>query len=194
VTVNAVVLAGGAATRFGGDKLAARIDGDTVLGRALVTAREAAEAIVVVLGPSDPDPGLPGVVVARDEVAHRGPLAGLVTGLAALPGTGVVLVLAGDMPRVVPEVLALLVETIHEDPGLAAVNLEAEPVATLPMAIRPAIVLPAARALLAADRRSLRAVFDSVRFATVPVARWREVDVRGETLRDIDVPADLEPG
>jgi molybdopterin-guanine dinucleotide biosynthesis protein A len=194
VTVDAIVLAGGAATRFGGDKLAARIEGETVLARSLTAARRAAERIVVVLGPSDDDPGLPGVALARDPVAHRGPLAGLVTGLEALPAAEVVLVLAGDMPTVRPDVLALLVEAIDADPNVAAVHLEADPVSTLPMAVRAQVVLPAARTLLAADRRSLRGLFDSVTTVSVAAVRWRALDRSGATLRDIDVPADLEAG
>jgi molybdopterin-guanine dinucleotide biosynthesis protein A len=194
VSVDAIVLAGGAATRFGGDKLAALIDGDTVLARALVPARQVADRIVVVLGPSDADPALAGVVVARDPVAHRGPLAGLVTGLEALPDAGTVVVLAGDMPTVHANVLALMVEAIDGGPTADAAYLEADPVATLPMTVRAANVLPAAQALLAADRRSLRALLDAVRSVEIAAARWRALDASGETLRDIDVPADLGLG
>jgi molybdopterin-guanine dinucleotide biosynthesis protein A len=191
VTVDAVVLAGGAATRFGGDKLRASFDGDTVLGRAVAGVRDIANRIVVVLGPGDAEPDLAGVVIARDPVAHQGPLAGLVTGLRALEDPGTVLVLAGDMPRVRPAVIGLLVDALAADESLGAVHLEADPVATLPLAVRARIVIPTAHRLLAADRRSLRALLDGVPSGEVPVAQWRAVDGAGDTLRDIDVPADL---
>jgi molybdopterin-guanine dinucleotide biosynthesis protein A len=53
-------------------------------------------------------------------------------------------------------------------------------------------VLPAARALLDADRRSLRALLDTVPSRAVPSAEWRAVDPEGRTLRDVDTPADLD--
>jgi molybdopterin-guanine dinucleotide biosynthesis protein A len=196
VNVDAVVLAGGAATRFGGDKLATPLDGDTVLGRAVAVARQVAARIVVVLGPDDADPGLAGVALARDPIAHRGPLAGLVTGLEALGGNGngdrVVLVLAGDMPRVRPDVLRLLVDALSADQRVGVAHLDSEPVATLPAAVSASVALPAARGLLAADRRSLRALLDSVSVAVVPADVWRRLDPGGETLVDIDTRADLD--
>jgi molybdopterin-guanine dinucleotide biosynthesis protein A len=192
VILDAVVLAGGASTRFGGDKLAAPIDGGgTVLGRSVGTAREVARKVVLVIGPDDPQPSVDGVTLARDAVAHRGPLAGLVTGLEALDDPDVALVLAGDMPTVRPPVVRLLVDALQADPTLAIAHLEADPVATLPLAARPDLVLAVARALIAADRRSLRALLDSVPSHEIPAADWRAVDPGGDTLRDIDTPEDL---
>ena len=194
MTVDAIVLAGGAATRFGGNKLAATMDGDTVLGRSVAMARAVAGRVVVVLGPGDPDPVLEGVVLARDPVAHRGPLAGLLTGLEALPDGDVVLVLAADMPWIRPAGLALLLATLGDRPALGTVILEADPVATLQLAVHAGAVLPAARALLEADRRSLRALLDAVPSLAIPSTSWRAVDPAGESLRDIDTPADLAGG
>ena len=102
------------------------------------------------------------------------------------------LVLAGDMPQVREPVLALLVEALAADPALGAAYLESEPLHPLPMAVRRSTVLPAAERLLAANRRSLRALVDAVASASVPASRWRAVDPAGESLRDIDTPADLE--
>jgi molybdopterin-guanine dinucleotide biosynthesis protein A len=191
VIPDAIVLAGGASTRFGGDKLAAPIDGDTVLGRSVATAREVAGRVVLVIGPDDRAPAIEGVILARDPVAHRGPLAGLVTGLETLVDPDIALVLAGDMPGVRSPILRLLVEALRADPSLAIAHLEANPVATLPLAARPEVVLPVARALLAADRRSLRALLDSVPSHAIPAAAWRAIDPDGATLRDIDTPQDL---
>jgi molybdopterin-guanine dinucleotide biosynthesis protein A len=131
------------------------------------------------------------VILARDPVAHRGPLAGLLTGLEALTDPDVALVLAGDMPGVRPAVLRLLVEALQADRSLAIAHLEADPVATLPLAARPGVVIPVAHALIAADRRSLRALLDSVPSHAIPMADWRAVDPGGATLRDIDTPEDL---
>jgi molybdopterin-guanine dinucleotide biosynthesis protein A len=195
VTLVAIVLAGGGSTRFGGDKLAATLDGRPVLAHAVDAAAAVADRVIVVLGPDDPAPSIASIELVRDPVARGGPLAGLVTALEDL-GAGTndtyrAIVLAGDMPRVDPRVLRLLVDALN-DPGIAAVYLEADPLHPLPLAIRPDIVLPAAQALLAANRRSLRALVDSVRSAAVPAARWRTIDPAGATLLDIDTRADLD--
>ncbi len=193
----ALVLAGGASSRFGGNKLAAPLEGRPVLEHALRAAAAVANPIVLVMGPDDPVPHLPAdlgadVVMARDAVAHRGPLAGLVAGLAALPRpVDVAIVVAGDMPTVVPAVLGLLVRTLVRDPSLGVACLEAEPATLLPAALRPSVAGPAAEALLAADRRSLRGLLDAVPTVVAPAADWRALDPDGATLRDVDTPGDL---
>ena len=152
---------------------------------------------MLVLGPDDPVPRLPAdlgaeVVLARDAVAHRGPLAGLAAGLAALPRPlDVAIVVAGDMPTLVPAVLDLLAGVLAGGPSLGVACLEAEPASPLPAAVRPSIAGPAAAALLAADRRSLRGLIDAVPTAIVPAAEWRAIDPDGVTLRDVDTPDDI---
>ncbi len=202
----AIILAGGASSRFGGDKLAARLDGIPVLEHALRAVAQVADPVVVVVSPDAPSPSVPAdlrveVVPARDLVAHQGPLAGLVGGLAALlswaesDGGGaapdVVLLVAGDMPTLVPEVLALLAARLGADPSLGAVCLETQPPSPLPAAIRATLAGPVATVLLDADRRSLRGLLAAVPSALVPSATWRTFDPDGRTLRDIDTPEDL---
>jgi molybdopterin molybdotransferase len=193
----AIVLAGGESSRFGGDKLAAEFEGRSVLEHALRAAAAVANPIVLVVGPDDPVPWLPAdlgadVVLARDAVAHRGPLAGLAAGLAALPRpVDVAIVVAGDMPTLVPAVLDLLAGELARDPSLGVVCLEADPASLLPSAIRPSVAGPAAAALLAADRRSLRGLLAAVPAVVVPAGDWRAIDPDGVTLRDVDTPADL---
>jgi molybdopterin-guanine dinucleotide biosynthesis protein A len=193
----AIVLAGGASSRFGANKLAAPLAGRPVLEHALRAAAAVANPVVLVLGPDDPVPSLPAelgavVVLARDAVAYRGPLAGLATGLAALPRpVDVAIVVAGDMPTLLPAVLELLVGVLVRKPSLGAACLETEPVSPLPAAVRPSVAGPAAEALLAADRRSLRGLLDAVPTVFVPAAAWRALDPDGATLRDVDTPGDL---
>jgi molybdopterin-guanine dinucleotide biosynthesis protein A len=193
----AIVLAGGTSSRFGSDKLAAELGGRPVLEHAVRAAAALASPIVLVVGPDDPVPWLPAdlgadVVLARDAVAHQGPLAGLAAGLAALPhGGDVAIVVAGDMPTLVPAVLELLAGVLARDPSLGAVCLEAEPASPLPAAVRPSIAGPAARSLLEADRRSLLGLIAAVPTAIVPAVDWRAIDPDGVTLRDVDTPDDL---
>ncbi len=192
----AIVLAGGASFRFGGDKLAAELDGRPLLHHALAAVDEVAGTIVTVLAPDAEVPPLPGVrakvLVARDPAAHQGPLAGLAAGLVVLP-TGIerAVLVGGDMPSLVPAVLEVLVAALDPDPSLGAATLEADPPASLPMALRPAIVGPAAAALLAEGRRALRGVPARVPSTTVPAAAWHALDPDARTLRDVDTRGDL---
>ncbi|WP_309073676.1 NTP transferase domain-containing protein [Paenarthrobacter sp.] len=104
---NAVILAGGRATRLGGvPKPSLKYDGDTLLSHALHAARGA--SAVVVVGPDAPDGSertqLPvGVLRSREEPAFAGPAAAIAAGMAALkensPSTPWTLVLACDMPH-----------------------------------------------------------------------------------------------
>jgi molybdenum cofactor guanylyltransferase len=200
LTIAAIVLAGGAARRFGGDKLAAELEGRPLLDHALEAVRAVADPVVLVLAPGTPVPrAAEGCLVARDAVAFGGPLAGLASGLAALaalpePGPPVAVLVGGDMPSLVPGVLSLLAETLTAQPSLGAATLEADPSSALPMAVRAAVVAPAAEALLAADRRRLRGLLSAVPSVVVPASAWRRLDPVGATLRDVDVSGDLPGG
>lgn len=91
-----VVLAGGESRRFGSDKLAARLDGRSLLDRALDGLP--ADATVSVVGPERPLTR--SVTFLREQPPGGGPAAGLVTGLVWALGTGadLVLTLPGDAP------------------------------------------------------------------------------------------------
>jgi molybdopterin-guanine dinucleotide biosynthesis protein A len=195
-TAAAVVLAGGASSRFGADKLAAPMDGRPLLHHALGAVDEVAATIVLVLAPGVGSPALPPlrarILVAHDPDAHQGPLAGLVASLASLPaGIDRAVLVGGDMPSLVPDVLHRLLECLVVDPSLGVATLEAEPAASLPMAVRPSAVGPAASELLADGRRALRGLLARVPAAVIPAADWRALDPDGRTLRDVDTPRDL---
>jgi len=195
-TTAAIVLAGGASSRFGADKLVAELDGWPLLHHALAAVDEVAATVVIVLAPDAPAPALPGlrarILVAHDLATHQGPLAGLAAGLASLEsGVERALLVGGDMPSLVPGVLRLLLDALDVDPALGAATLEAEPTASLPMAVRPALVGPAAGDILAEGRRALRAVLLRVPSAVIPTAEWRALDPDALTLRDVDTRRDL---
>jgi molybdopterin-guanine dinucleotide biosynthesis protein A len=201
----AIVLAGGASTRFGRNKLGAELDGRPLLQHALEACAAVAPAIVLVLAPDAPLPALPPpledrVVVTHDRAAHRGPLAGLAAGLerasSAAPDADTAILVGGDMPSLQPDVLGLLLDRLaasaaDHDPRPDAVRLEAEPAASLPLAVRISPAQRAAAELLGAERRSLHALLDRLRTATVDASTWRALDPDGRTIADIDTPDDL---
>ena len=197
--VAAIVLAGGRSSRFGRDKLAVDVDGRPLLWRAIEAARASAADVIVTVGPGAaadlPEDLPPGVRVAHDARAHEGPLAGVATGLAATDAD-VAIVVAGDMPSIVPAVLTRLVAGL-DDPGVDAVLLGTPPGSTdpgrpLPMALRCDPARRTAAELLASGERRLRALPARLGAVRIPDAEWRLDDPEGSTLRDIDIPADLE--
>jgi molybdopterin-guanine dinucleotide biosynthesis protein A len=201
---SAIVLAGGASTRFGADKLLADLDGRPVLHHALDALGYMANPIVLVIAPDATPPPLPAglerqVTLMRDAVSHGGPLAGLAAGLVALADVdrgydGTALVVGGDMPYLEPGVLRLLADAVEANPAIGGAILEADPPCVLPLAIRPSIAGPIVHELLAVDRRALRALLDRLPVTVVPAAAWRAVDPDARTLSDIDVPGDLTRG
>jgi molybdopterin-guanine dinucleotide biosynthesis protein A len=112
--VSAIVLAGGRAQRFGGDKLRAPLrDGRSILAHAVAATGDVADDVVVVLSPDGDEPGglAAGVRFVRDPERFGGPIVGLRAGLDVVRGDRVVIV-GGDMPSLVPGVLRRLLETL----------------------------------------------------------------------------------
>lgn len=109
MALHAIVLAGGRARRLGGvDKVMVRVDGATLLSRA-VAAVAAAERVVVV-GPRR-EANLPREVQwAREDPPFAGPAAAVAAGLAALDPA------PGD------EVVVLPADLIHPDAVMAALH------------------------------------------------------------------------
>lgn len=89
VGIVGIILAGGASSRFGADKLAADLEGRPLLHHALDAVAEVAGRVVLVIAPAAAVPSIPAglasrVTIARDDVALGGPLAGLAAGIAAV--------------------------------------------------------------------------------------------------------------
>jgi molybdenum cofactor guanylyltransferase len=188
--VSGVVLAGGRSSRFGGDKLAVRVDGRTLLANAIDGVTPASTEILVVAAPGAV-PNVPADVrLVHDPTAFEGPLAGVAAGLGDAHES-IALVVGADMPTLVGAVIeALLVEL--EASGADAVLLEHDGRARpLPAVVRREPALTAAETLIAEGERRLRALFEVIDTRTIPEATWRALDPYEMTVRDIDTPADL---
>ncbi len=124
-----MLLAGGAASRFGGfPKGRAIVDEVRIADRALAALRGATESQLVASNDARAAEWFPGLRVVADEVPGLGPLGGLLTALRAAEGRAV-LVVAWDMPfvpapllrgmRARGEIGAEVVMPVHGDPSVA---------------------------------------------------------------------------
>lgn len=189
--IGAIVLAGGRSSRFGRNKLAEIIDGRPLLHHAIEGVRAVATDVVVVVAPGANLPVPPGVQIAQDPVAFEGPLAGVAAGLAALdPAVDRLIVVAGDMPSLVPAVLRRQLDLVASgaDAAILAHDGDALP---LPMALRRGSVEQAVGKLLGDGERRLRALTGALGAAVIDESTWRAHDPTAATLNDIDTPDDL---
>lgn len=189
VPLTGLVLAGGLAQRFGGNKLVAAVGtGERVIDRTVMALRGVAGLVVVVggqqsLGAGDvwmPD-AQPPSATAAEGAATRGPLAGIVAGME-FATTPLVAVVAGDMPLASAAVLAQLARAWQGEPAVIPV-VKGKP--------QPLHAVYATR-----HTGDLRTRFDAgerspLRVARSIGARFEEVDDSHEWMRDIDTRADL---
>lgn len=188
--VTALILAGGRSSRFGRDKLAEPIDGRPMLDHVVDRVRAIATDIVVVTAADAALDLTSDVEVVPDDRPFEGPLAGLGAGLRAVdPGVERVIVVGGDMPTVVPAVLARLVAALERrEAAVLADDARERP---LPMAVRRSVASPFVDRLLDDGERRLRALLQHLDVEVIPYETWLEDDPAGESLRDVDVPGDL---
>ena len=190
--VRPLILAAGAATRFGGAKLSARLDGKPVLRHVIDAVRDAEPGPrpVIVLGPTDP-PGvdLGGTIIVRNPEPDRGLASSLQIGwrsaLTRFPredaAPEAVLVLLGDQPLVDPAVVRRLA-AMPPDPDRPIVA----PRYRGSTARNPVRIEATAAALVDASEgdRGLGPIID----ANPDAVRWLDVD--GDNP-DVDTAADL---
>ena len=191
--VTGIVLAGGRSSRFGSDKLALEIDGRPLLHHAIAAVAAVAGRVVVVAAP-DAEPSIPGgladrIVIVHDPEPFGGPLIGLAHALVEAE-TIVAIVAGGDMPRMVPGVLARLAGAIGG--SRRAVTLEVPGrIQPLPMALDVDAARSAAAMILRRGGRSLRDLLRELGATSIPAPVWLALDPAGATIVDIDRPADL---
>ena len=198
--ITAIVLAGGRSRRFGANKLAAELEGASLLSRTIAAVEPIAD-IVIVAGPGLPEGRQAGDIptsLVPDREPFEGPLAALANVLErGIPdsGTSLAIVVGGDMPQLVPAVLATMLQRLAADQELGAVLLQAPGAhrrQVLPLAVREHAAVAAARATIDAGDRSLMGFVERLRTLELPVLEWQALDPAGATLTDVDMPADLD--
>jgi molybdopterin-guanine dinucleotide biosynthesis protein A len=162
------VLAGGAASRFGGKpKGLERVGGKRILDLVVASLQEATGGPpLLVANAPDADRWLPGLKVVPDLLPHRGSLGGIYTAVAG--GEGPVLVLAWDMPFVPVPLLQALVQGSRDYDVFLPESTGKRGLEPLCGVYGPACG-PAIKAAL--DREDFRAIgfHDSVRVGRLPL-------------------------
>jgi len=121
LAATAFVLAGGESRRMGRDKaLLALPSGETMLGRALATAKQVAGTVVLVAPAGRYPEPQSHIRMIQDVYPGRGPLSGIHAALCASE-TECNVILGVDSPRVTPELLRFLLATAAGTIALAVV-------------------------------------------------------------------------
>jgi molybdenum cofactor guanylyltransferase len=195
-----LVLAGGRSSRFGRNKLAEPLGGRPLLAHAVAALGSVAREVIVLLPPVGDPPSLPRslgaekipVRIARDPEPFGGPLVALLAGLER-SGEPFALVAAGDMPGLAGPVLAALLRALEasEDVDAAVLKFRGRR-QPLPAALRVGAATMAAQRLLGEGERSVHALLRALRTRELAEVEWRPLDPTAATLRDVDVPGDLQ--
>jgi molybdopterin-guanine dinucleotide biosynthesis protein A len=185
------VLAGGAASRFGGrPKGLELVGGERVLDRVVDTVRAATGSLPQLMA-NDPEAAAwrPDLVVVPDVVRHCGSLGGLYTAVTAKEDP--VLVVAWDMPFVSTELLQALMEGSGESDVFLP---ESEgPLGVEPMCgvYGPACGEPMRRSIDDEDYRTT-AFHQHVRAGALPLERVRELGDPATLFFNANEPDDLK--
>ena len=172
---SAAILAGGRATRYGGqNKSALRLGGRSILERQLFELTEVADDLLLV-GGTHPD-APPGLRRIPDRMPDQGPLGGLDAALAAARHPVLVLV-ACDMPFVTA---ALLRHLAASAAGVDAVVPRTERGYHPLCAVYTRACQPAVGAHLHAGRRRMTDLLGALR---VSVVEGRELEAFGDSRR-----------
>ncbi len=190
--VAAAILAGGKATRMGGQaKSLLVVEGRRILDRQLDVLRPLFTEIVIVA--NDPEPyrawGLPTVADPAEAPRGQGPLLGIWAACAAVAAARVV-VIACDMPYLSACALEVVADPeADEDVVVPVVDGWPEP---LHARYAKTCIAPI-RARLAAGERKITRFFDAVRVRRIEEPALRAIDPELRFLANCNSPDDL-PG
>ena len=184
-----MILAGGAASRYGGrPKGLERVGGRRVIDRVADALRDAADDLLLIANDPASREWLPGVPTANDVRTNSGSLGGIHA--AIVRAAGPVLVVAWDMPFVPPALLRRLRDAaVHADAVLpeSGSRRGLEPLCAY---YSPACVPAIERRLDAGDMRVV-SFFDDVRVERVPEQEVRTFGDPAVLFMNVNTPDDL---
>lgn len=186
-----VVLCGGESRRMGQPKAWLAFEGETLLQRVLNRLGESADPIVVVASPDQKLPPLPsGTLVARDPIAHQGPLRGLQVGLSALRSkVSAAYVTSCDVPFLRSELVGYLQHQLGAH-DLVVVK-DSQFIHPLNAVYRTELE-ERISGLLDIGKRRPRDLIEAVRANLIGIESLREVDSELESFININTPEEYE--
>jgi molybdopterin-guanine dinucleotide biosynthesis protein A len=186
-----LLLAGGKARRFGVDKLASRLGGQTLLAHTCRRLAPLFEDLIVVraAGPDLPLDCGRAVTQIPDARPDAGPLAGLAAGLEA-SRTEWAFLAGADMPFVAPELVRLLWARATDDVDAV---LPSGPRGLEPLcAFYRISTLPAVAAAVGSGKRRVVSFLDDVRVVVVSERELAAVDPGLRSFFNVNTVEDLE--
>jgi molybdenum cofactor guanylyltransferase len=180
-----VVLCGGASIRMGRPKLSLSFGDETMLARVVRIVGEVVSPVVVVAAPEQELPLLPAkTLIARDEIANQGPLAGLAAGMTVLESS-IQAVYASSCD--VPLLQALFVQTMVDALGERESVIPRDGQYHHPLAaVYRTSLLPRIRQLIADRRLSASLLVEVSDSRTIDVDQLRSVDPDLASLRNVN--------
>ncbi len=185
--VSALILAGGKATRLGGiAKHAIVVDGKPIFARQVdVLTPLVGEILVSAPAPIDSYRTVP------DTVMDGGPLHGITSGLSACATTWM-LVVAGDMPFLMPAVIEMLCARTASATDAVAFEIDGMPQPLL-CALTQATFEIVQGAFRAGERKASRVLTDlGLAVTWIREPELRAVDPELRSFTNVNTPADLQ--
>ena len=189
ISVGGIVLCGGHSRRMGRPKFSLPFGDEVLLQRVCRLLSEVVSPIVVVAAEGQELPALPDeVLIVRDEYDSLGPLAGIATGLDALPDeVDAAFVTSCDAPLLRPEFARRLIELLGDHDVAAPTVGQYDHVLA---AVYRTNLADHARQLLAEERRRPLFLLDETDSLRVHVDQLRSVDPNLDSLRNMNTPED----
>jgi molybdopterin-guanine dinucleotide biosynthesis protein A len=185
-----VILAGGAASRYGGrPKGLELVAGRRVIDRVADALRASSDDILLIANDPDARAWMPGVPVASDVRVDCGSLGGIHAAIVRARSS--VLVVAWDMPFVPSALLGALRHAGSSADAAVAESGSKRGVEPLCAFYTPACVPAIERRLDAGDRRVI-SFFDDVRVARLPEEEVRRFGDPAVMFMNVNTPHDLD--
>lgn len=175
-TFDALILAGGRSSRMGTDKAWLVVEGQSLLARQMLLARELGAAQVFVSGRSGADYSSCGCEVLHDRIVDAGPFGGVERAMQAM-SADLLLVMAVDLPKMSLSTLRVLADGCTNTRGI---------IPRLGKHLEPLVAFYPRAAISIAEQFAAREDYSVSRFAQACVDEGLAVfhDVTSECVQD----------